>query len=168
MAGSITGLDDVLHRMETMRLNVQKKHVGKASRKAMSIVKKKAQENAKAIDDPATREAIHKNIAVRAGRSKSNYSVVRVGILGGAATNKNSKKIVQKQRRKKGEAAPELDENTISLAGGDTRHWRHREFGTSKQAAEPFMRPALADNTDAVIDDFANTLRSDIEADVNS
>jgi HK97 gp10 family phage protein len=37
-------------------------------------------------------------------------------------------------------------------AGGDAFHWRFIEFGTSKMAARPFMRPALAENIQKVSD----------------
>lgn len=172
MAGqsAITGLDATLERMRQLSLNMQKKHARKAARKAMKIVENAAKANAKAIDDPATRAAIQKNIAMRAGRTKSgaDYIVMRVGVQGGAGTNKDSKEIVQKERKKKGQAAQQLTENQVALPGGDTRHFRYVELGTATTPATPFLRNALADNVDAVTDSFCETLKADILGELNS
>jgi len=47
--------------------------------------------------------------------------------------------------------------------GGDTYYWRYLEFGTSKMAARPFMRPALESSKDAVMDEFFNEMTKVID-----
>lgn len=96
-------------------------------RKGGNVIRNAARANAQAIDDPQTREAIQKNIVVQAGsrrRERSNGGpMVRIGVMGGARRGKN-------------------DGSRDGLPGGDTRHWRYIEFGTSSVPAQPFMREA--------------------------
>lgn len=162
---AITGLDDVMERMQLMRINMQKKYARKAARKAMNIARDAARQKAKSFDDPDSTEKIYKNIVVQQVKRKNKNPgevVMSVGIKGGAYAN-------TKENRKKGRAGEETANiGSTSNPGGDTFYWRFKEFGTAKMAAEPFMRPALADNIDAVTDDFASTLQADIMTDVNS
>lgn len=48
-------------------------------------------------------------------------------------------------------------------ADGPGFYGKFLEFGTSKMAARPFMRPAFNNNTDAAIDAVANGLRKAID-----
>lgn len=126
---------------------IAKRIARKASRQAMNIVRDAARQNAKNLDDPEDNKEIFKNIAVQGGKSKNKGSVVmRVGVRGGASfTNKNPP----------------------SLSGGDTRHWRFVEFGTSKSMAFPFMRPALANNIDAVTNKFTEVFKAEIDSELS-
>lgn len=143
---SIHGLPDFREKMQ--RLGSQKeikKFVRKASRQAMNLVRDAARNNAKSIDDPETVQKIHKNITVQAGKTKDKNSIVmRVGIKGGAGQNQYSV-------------------STAGLSGGDTRHWRFIEFGTSTIPAVPFMRPALANNIEAVIGRFSQSFMQQLD-----
>lgn len=143
---SIHGLPDFREKMQ--RLGSQKeikKFVRKASRQAMNLVRDAARNNAKAIDDAATVEKIHKNITVQSGKTRDKNSIVmRVGIKGGAGQNQYSV-------------------STAGLSGGDTRHWRFIEFGTSTIPAVPFMRPALANNVEAIIGRFSQSFMQQLE-----
>lgn len=49
------------------------------------------------------------------------------------------------------------DPNPPETSGGDTRHWRWVEFGSSHQPAIPFMRPALANNLEKVTTKFSES-----------
>lgn len=163
MAGSITGLEGILGRLETMRLSAQKKYARKASRQAMNVVRDAARNNAKNIDDPATKERIFKNIVVQSGKTSDKNTVrTRVGIKGGAYAH-------NKANVRSGRAGQETANiGNASNPGGDTFYWRFIEFGTSKVAAAPFMRPALADNTQDATDKFAQVFRDAILADISS
>lgn len=164
----IEGLDEVLRKMKLLgNARLTRNAAKRAARKAMNTVKKAAIQNAKVIDDPETREAIFKNIAVAEGRSRDkNLVIMRVGVNGGAGANKSSKKIVIKERRKKGEPKQELPENTIALKGGDTRHWKYVELGTSNMPATPFMRPALANNVQKVTDTFSQSFSAELDKEI--
>lgn len=161
---NVQGLDN-LHRKLQELANPRKANriARKAGRQAMNIVRDAARSNAKAIDDPETREMIYKNIMVASGKTRDSSTVImRVGVNGGAGANKHSLNIVQKERRKKGEAKQELAVNTIALAGGNTRHFKYVEFGTSKMRATPFLRPALEKNIELVSSKFVQVFDAEI------
>ncbi|HGH3624897.1 HK97 gp10 family phage protein [Acinetobacter baumannii] len=159
------GLEEVLKKMGKLsNQRLVKNAANRAARKAMNIVKDAAKQNAQRIDDPETREAIYENVTVSQGKTRNNtYVRMRVGIMGGAGSNSKSKKIVFKERRKKGEAKQALDENTIALPGGNTRYWRFIEFGTSQIPATPFMRPALANNIQQVTNKFTEAFSLELD-----
>lgn len=143
----IQGLEDVQAKLQALGNQKEiKKFVRKASRQAMNIVRDAARNNAKSIDDPVSSEKIHKNITVSPGKTKDKNSIkMRVGIKGGASYNQYSV-------------------SNAGLSGGDTRHWRFIEFGTSKIPAVPFMRPALANNVQLVIGRFTESFMQQLDA----
>lgn len=110
----------------------------RALTKGVRPIQKQARANALRIDDPATAEKIAKNIAIRSGgvrRERLARGVMkRVGVLGGA-----------KPLRKGTETG---------LPGGNTTHWRFVEFGTSEARAQPFMRPAMMQASQATVNAF--------------
>ena len=110
---NIEGLDELNRKLQQLANPRKAKSIArKAGRQAMNLVRDAARTNAKAIDDPQTREKIHKNIAVAGGKSRNpNEIIMRVGVKGGASFS---------------------NPNPPSLSGGDTRHWRWVEFGSSK------------------------------------
>lgn len=139
---SILGLDELLGKLDSVNQDLKYKGGRFALRKAANLVRDAAKQNAQRLDDPNSDADISKNIAVRwSGRTfKATGDLkFRVGVMGGAGG-----------RAKKG--------SQKDLPGGDTRHWRHLEFGTEKTRAQPFMRPALEDNigqaTGAFVDNY--------------
>ncbi len=151
MAGvevEITGLDDVKNRLQRLANPRKARSIArKAARQAMNIVRDAARLNAKAIDDPDTREKIWKNVKVSPGKSKNKDVVImRVGVDGGAAMNANSDR-----------------QALAAKSGGNTTYWRFLEFGTSKMPATPFMRPALATNIQQVTNKFAEVFDAELD-----
>lgn len=148
----MSDLAQILRRFDQLQRNVQKKHARKAGRQAMKVVQDHAKLGAKRIDDPQTREKIYQNIVIRNGKSRNKNTVVtRVGIQGGAKVLTDGE--VQGKGKKN--------------RGGDTFYWRFVEFGTARQRAIPFMRPALARNADAVMNQYADELKQLIENDLS-
>ena len=142
---NIEGLDEFNKKIAELKdiKKVRSRGVA-AARKAMNLVRDAARSNAKAIDDPETREKIHKNIVTQGGKSRNpNEIKIRVGVKGGAGRNQYSV-------------------STAGLSGGDTRHFRFIEFGTSKIPATPFLRPALANNVDKVTTKFVQVFDAEI------
>ena len=162
---NIEGLDEVQEKLKRLaNPRLIKNAARRSARKAMTIVRDAARANAKTLDDPQTAEKIWKNIAIAAGKTRNpNEVVMRVGVNGGAGANRHSKNIVMKERRKKGEPKQVLAENTIALAGGNTRHFRYLELGTSEMPATPFLRPALQNNIQAVTNSFAENFNKEID-----
>ena len=132
---SLTGLDSLLGKLESVTDDVKRKGGRYALRKAAQIVAEKAKEGARRVDDSATGRSIADNVAIRwNGRlfKRTGDLGFRVGILHGAVL------------RNGGDLS----------ANSPTPHWRLLEFGTEKMRAQPFMRSALADNISAVTDEF--------------
>lgn len=129
----IEGLDPVIRKLRALPEKFGKRGMRRALRKGANVVRNAARNNAKQIDDPETRERIWKNIAVQGGGARRERQaggpMMRVGVRGGARPLKRG--------------------TETGLPGGDTTHWRFIEFGTANNAAQPFMRPALANNVDA-------------------
>ena len=140
IAANVEGLESLLARMENLSFDLRKKGGRFAMRKAANLIRDKARENAKQLDDPKSAADISANIAVRFSPKdfKRNGNLVfRVGVLGGAGGRKSA-------------------EQLSGLPGQDTRHWRQQEFGNSRHPAQPFMRRALSENIQAATDEFIN------------
>lgn len=153
MSVKIQGLERVTENLRHLAMNMQKKHARKASRKALKSVADSAKQNAKRLDDPETANKIYQNIAIRARKSSNRQQVkTSVGVLGGAKS----------PAKKVGELKGKGKKNR----GGDTFYWRFLEFGTSRIAATPFMRPAMSQNIGRIAQDFADELDEAIKSDV--
>ena len=144
----IEGMDEIQQKIK--RLGNQKftrNAATRAARKAMRIVRDAARNGAKSLDNPETAEKIWKNISIASGKAKDKSVVrLRVGVRGGASVNGRSNR-------------PAL----AALPGGDTTDWRFPEFGTEHQAAQPFMRPALANNIQQVTDSFSKNFSEELD-----
>lgn len=137
---SITGLDSLLGKLDSLSYDVRRKGGRAALRKAAQVVAQKAKEGAERIDDKETGRSIADNIALRWNGKlfkQTGDLGFRIGILHGAVL-KNG-----------GDLSP----------NSPTPHWRLIEFGTEKMAAVPFMRPALANS----ISEATNTFVSEYE-----
>ncbi|KJD20517.1 hypothetical protein VE30_02000 [Vreelandella aquamarina] len=140
VTANVEGLEPLLARMENLSFDLRKKGGRFAMRKAANLIRDKARENAKQLDDPKSAADISANVAVRFSPKdfKRNGNLVfRVGVLGGAGGRKSA-------------------EQLSGLPGQDTRHWRQQEFGNSRHPAQPFMRRALSENIQAATDEFIN------------
>ena len=68
----VQGMDQIKRKLDQLSSPKKAKQIArKAGRQSMNIVRDAARSNAKAIDDPETREMIHKNIAVQAGKTRN-------------------------------------------------------------------------------------------------
>lgn len=144
---SITGLDGLLGKLDSISYDVRRKGGRAALRKAAQVVVQKAKEGAERIDDKATGRSISDNIALRwNGRlfKQTGDLGFRIGVLHGAVL------------AKKGE---EVDTST----NAPTPHWRLIEFGTELMAAAPFMRPALANSISEVTSTFVTEYEKSID-----
>lgn len=161
-AYQVEGLASLLGKLRSLPVKLQKKALRAAMRKGANVIKDAAKANAKLIDDPATAEAIHKNIAVQFSSRKSRQEggvVMRVGVLGGARKYGNTKENVRSGRA--GQTYKTLGDKTNP--GGDTRYWRFIELGTSRQPARPFLRPAMEQSGQGAIDAAALELNKQLD-----
>lgn len=141
---NIEGLDEVQEKLKRLgNPRLMKNAARRSARKAMAIVRDAARSGAKNIDDPQTAEKIWKNIAIAAGKTRNpNEVIMRVGVRGGASFS---------------------NPNPPKTPGGDTRHFRWLEFGSVHNPPTPFLRPALQNNIQAVINSFAENFNKEID-----
>lgn len=153
------GLDAALARIRTLPDKLKVAGFKGAGVRAMRPVRDAARSKARAIDDQNTVANIAENIVTRTGsrRDQRKYGgdviVTKVGVEGGAQTGKLLAFRNTKRNQKRG------------VAGYDysVAHWRFLEFGTSKMKAQPFMLPALEENTDRVISEYSSGLSAAID-----
>jgi HK97 gp10 family phage protein len=134
---SITGLDSLLGKLDSVSYDVRRKGGRAALRKAAQVVVQKAKEGAERIDDKETGRSIAENIALRwNGRlfKQTGNLGFRIGVLHGAVLKDG------------GDLSP----------NSPTPHWRLIELGTENMAAVPFMRPALANSISEVTTTFVS------------
>lgn len=155
----LTGLDAVLKKMRALPVDVRMKGARFALRKSANLIRNAAVENAKRVNNPATREEIAKNIAVRFATRESKRTgdvMFRVGVLGGARQYAKTRENVRKRRA----GQTYTTDGSSANPGGDTWYWRLVEFGTQHTPARPFMQPALSSNVAAATSEFANHLNT--------
>ncbi len=164
MAQQIEGLDDVTAKMrELSNPRKQKNAATRSARKAMAVVRKAAIANAKALDDSNSPERIWKNITVKASKTNKGLVVMRVGVRGGAMSYANTAANRRANRVGQTYATAGSSQNP----GGDTWYWRFAELGTSRQAATPFLRPALNNNVEAVQDGFVADYKDQLDKELS-
>lgn len=165
MANEITGLDEVQEKLRQLgNARKAKNAATRSSRKAMNIVKKAAVQNAKALDDKDSPERIWKNIITKAGKTKGVDNVVmKVGVKGGArkyganADNRRAGRVGRRYQTQGDKKNP----------GGDTWYFRLVEYGSATNSANPFMRPALNNNMDAVQAEFKRSFLEELDKEIS-
>src|SRR5690606_39659928 len=108
----VQGLAEIERKLKLLPERVGNNAMRRALRKGANVIRDAARANAKRIDDPETREAIYKNIAVAGGGRRRERAaggvMMRVGVRGGAR--------------------PLRKGTDTGLPGGNTTHWRFVEF----------------------------------------
>jgi HK97 gp10 family phage protein len=135
---NVEGLAEIERKLKLLPERLGRNAMRRALRRGANVIRVAAKANAKRIDDPETREAIWKNIAVASGGAKRERQaggvMMRVGVRGGARPTSNAS----------------------GLPGGATWYWRMLEFGNSQMPAQPIMRPAMIENAQAAYDAIAS------------
>lgn len=163
----LDGLQGMTAKMAAVSNGMLYKYGRSSLRKAAKVVLEAARANAARIDDPATAENISKNIVMRWGPKRFRYSHdlnFRIGVLGGARpayTRKNRRTRYKESQSL--EAIGEISGEGKGNPGGDTWYWRLVEFGTRSAKAQPFLRPALQNNREAVARVFAKELNKGLD-----
>jgi HK97 gp10 family phage protein len=151
----LEGLDQVQSKLDLLANPKKAKSIArKAARQAMNIARDVARSAARNLDDPITSEKIYKEIVVRGGKSRdSNSIVIKVGVRGGA----KMPYVNSSENRRTGRVG-----KTYQVEG-KVFYWRFLEFGTSRQPATPFLRPALSNNIDAITNKFSEVFSAEID-----
>lgn len=133
----VEGLQELEQNLLKFEADVASKVLGRAASKAGAIVQRAMKRNAEQMFYNAAGESKHEK----------------------AAQLRNIRRNVRRNRRGK------KSSNTVTVNIGPTAkatHAIHQEFGTSRQAAHPFMRPALVENAEAAIGEFKSQLVNEI------
>ncbi|MCE8052279.1 hypothetical protein HOP61_13290 [Halomonas daqingensis] len=109
----------------------------KAGKSAMQSVVDDAKRRARALNDSETPSSIEPHIDAIV-IYKNDELVVSVGVRGGARYRRGDK------------------------ARGLVTYWRYVELGTENAPAQPFLRPALAENQQQVFERFIQELGAEI------
>ena len=135
---SLTGIDELISKLESVTYDVKRKGGRFALRKAAQVVVAKAKQNAQRINDPDTGRSIADNIALRwNGRlfKRTGDLGFRIGVLTGSTRNLQPG-------------------NPDTGAGGATPHAMLVELGTSKARAQPYLRPAMDGSINEITNEF--------------
>lgn len=130
----VRGLSELSRKLKLLPERFAARGMRRSLRRGANVIRDAARNNAKRFDDPLTKEAVYKNVAVMGGGARREKQaggpIMRVGMRGGARYNPSAS----------------------GLPGGNTTgYWRFLEFGTSNQAAQPFLRPALASSAERAL-----------------
>lgn len=131
---SLKGADELSAKFKALTEEMRRKVVLPAAKDAMDIVLLDAKDRAARIDDPETANFIPANLAMierKALGEDLGAVIISVGV----------------RMRKKGQK------------GGNTFYWWWVELGTEKNRAKPFIRPALANNREAVFREFLSSAK---------
>lgn len=163
---AIDGLDKVLRNLRELPVRAKKNALVRSVRKGANVVRNKARGNAAKVDDKLTPEVISKNIVTQYASKTSRATgdtVFRVGVMGGAKQYGNTR--LNRRRQRVGKTY----ETTGGKGnpGGDTWYWRFLEFGTSKMAAKPILRPAAEEGATEAFEVVAQDLERQIALEVS-
>lgn len=153
----LDGLDEVVRRMKALPAAIAGNKGGpirKALYAGAKLVRDAAKENAP-VKTGALRDAIilYRDRNPAAVGANEHYSV-------GVRKIKINRKVARLLRRIKASGK--------TIRTDDTFYWRFAEFGTSKQAAKPFMRPAIDNNVGAVTEAITSTFTAEVDKAVAS
>lgn len=142
---SIRGIDRLHKKLKGVSAELTNKTGRAALRKAANVVANDARMRALALDDPDTGRKIADNVAVQFASKtfrQTGVLMMRVGVRWGALSEKSN---------------PDLG------PGSKTFHWRFLELGTEKMKEQPFLRPALTQNVNKVLDTLVVEMEKGID-----
>lgn len=142
----IEGLDEITKQFQKLEKGVRLKAGRSALGKAARVVTNAAKQIVQQSDDPDTGRRIADNIAQRF-RSKYFKRTGDLMVSVGVATPKGK---IPKGNPDEGRKGP-------------TPHWHLVEEGTEKMRAQPFLRPAAAQNVGKVVDVFGASLAQQLD-----
>lgn len=145
MSIKVTGLSELLGQLKKLDTELGEKALASAGRLSFKSVLEAARALVP-VDSGELRDAIRIRVA------KSKNGGVAVGIQIASSTSK------MKQARVAAAAFNESQSKRLP----PSRRWHFVELGTANQAPKPFLRPALDQNAQRVVDDLREQLKKQI------
>lgn len=130
----LTGAEELSAKFRDLSEGMRRKVAVPAAKDAMRIVLLDAKDRASRVDDPETRNYLPDNIALveqKKDGAELGAAIVSVGV----------------RKTKAGQR------------GGNTFYWWWVELGTEYARARPMLRPALANNREAVFKEFLSSAK---------
>lgn len=130
----LTGAAELSAKFRELSTEMRTKVAVPAAKDAMQVVLTDAKDRASKVDDPETKNYLPDNIALVEQKKlgeEIGAAVVSVGV----------------RRTKAGQR------------GGNTFYWWWVELGTEYARAQPMLRPALANNREAVFKEFLSSAK---------
>jgi len=149
MSIKVRGLEGLQAQLNAIGAELGAKSLTAGARAAF----KRVADTAKALA-PKDSGALADAIAVRARRPSKGDTVVKVGLV----------VLSRSPKMKQAAIAAAAFGEAQSKELPPSRRWHFAELGTSHSAPEPFMRPALDSNAQAVVDDLGKQVNKKIEA----
>jgi len=146
---TVNGLDALGEALKNLPDNIAKKYLRQATFAAANVIKEDAIARA-----PVRSGELQDHIAVFKRSSDADTAHYAIGVRG-------IKKLSSKQRRTAAMLRKIAGVERLDISG-QLFYWRFLEFGTSKMAARPFMRPAFEAQKTTAIDVFRDTLAASV------
>lgn len=155
---NVDGLDKLAIALRGLPDALSKKYLKKAVTSAAAVVRDTARELAPVWDQElsggqAPAGTLRKSIILKAIPEKSDKDKQTVFVL-----VRHGKKYQKVFKRKKGIIQPSVNQ--------DAWYWRFPEFGTVRQVAKPYMRPAFELRKDDAVETIRASLEKAIEEEV--
>lgn len=149
MTLSVRGLEGLKAQLQNIAVETQPKLLRGAMRSAF----KRVQDSARA-KVPVDSGALHAAINIGSARMKNGG--LAVGLVMTGASNRTTEMTKL--------AAAAFGEKTVTHSSiPPARRWHFIEFGTARQAPKPFLRPAIDENAQGVVDELGRQIRKRIQ-----
>lgn len=142
---SLIGFNEIRQKLQMLNQEVRFKASRAALRRTAGIVVRAAKQNAQTVDDPKTGRRIADNIVLRFGTkvfNRTGKQLYRIGVNTRWTNIKTG--------------------NPDEGPRGNTPHWHMVEFGTRRSREKQYMRPALRNNVNNVLNKFASEMEKEL------
>jgi HK97 gp10 family phage protein len=149
MATEVKGLRELGEALKAFGSIIGKKYLARATFATAAVFRDEAKSLA-----PVATGNLRDHISIFKRAADGNTAHYAIGVRP-IKLNAKSKKVLRILKRATGKRTSIV---------GDPYYWRFIEFGTSKMAARPFLRPAFESQKSAALETFRTKLADGVEA----
>lgn len=154
---TVNGLDELAHALDNLPQVIAKRYLRRAMVAGLSLIKDEAQQRCPVLQIPDDRRiagALRDAIIIFRDRSPENMTEKYYVTIRKIKLTRAQKKVIRILNR---------GGKTLGILE-DAFYGRFPEFGTSKMAAQPFMRPAFESQKENAVAAFSDSLRASLPA----